>query len=392
MKQICFITPEYPIEGDMINTFVDSLICEFSRRDIKCVVISPFDFLRFLSKKGKYRKSHWIRNVDNKHSIEIFEPRFFGALGNKHFGSLSRKIYNCIVIRKFKQLSKKYKFDAVYGHFFGTGGLAAQLIGQKYSIPSFVACGESSLAKLYKYEKKDDFLKCIKKITGVICVSSKNKEEIKCTWFDDVTEWEDVKPKIQVIPNAFSLKEFFLLDKKDARKRVGLPNEGFIVTFLGRFQEHKGINEFQEALNHCDDVFSVFLGSGSIKPNCKGMLFCGEVNHSDIVYYLNASDVFVLPTKAEGCSNAIVEALACHLPIVSSDMPFNYDILKNDYNSILINPNSSKEIQNAIMELKNNHARRNKMADNAGVTAKQLTLSNRVDRIISFMIRCIGET
>ncbi len=100
------------------------------------------------------------------------------------------------------------------------------------------------------------------------------------------------------------------------------------------------------------------------------MLFCGEVNHSDIVYYLNASDVFVLPTKAEGCSNAIVEALACHLPIVSSDMPFNYDILKNDYNSILINPNSSKEIQNAIMELKNNHARRNKMADNAGVTVQ----------------------
>ncbi len=64
--------------------------------------------------------------------------------------------------------------------------------------------------------------------------------------------------------------------------------------------------------------------------------------------YICASDVFVLPTTAEGCCNAIIEAMGCGLPIVSSDRAFNYDIL-NEENSILVDPESVDEIDNAII-------------------------------------------
>lgn len=390
MDQICFITPEYPIEGDMTNTFVDSLICEFARQGIKCVVIAPFDVVRFLRGKGKYRKKHWKKNVEGS-VISIYAPRFFGALGNRFFASLSRKVYNRVVLRKFKSLNKTHRFDAVYGHFFGTGGLPAEIIGSRFSIPSFVACGESSLNKLYRYEKKDTFVRCVEKITGVICVSTKNQEEIKNVWFDDAERWEVVQKKLRVIPNAFSPREFFTLEKKKAREIVGLPKDKFIVSFVGRFQEHKGIVELIAALNDCEDVSSVFLGTGPIKPECRNVLFAGEVNHDQIVYFLNASDVFVLPTKAEGCSNAIVEALACHLPVISSDLPFNYDVLKNDYNSLLVDPNSVEQIRKAILSLKNDPSKREQLSNNAGVTAAQLTLNRRVEKIVSFMEERIGE-
>lgn len=86
-------------------------------------------------------------------------------------------------------------------------------------------------------------------------------------------------------------------------------------------------------------------------PDIKNMLHCGTVPHEKVYMYLNASDVFVLPTLAEGLCNAILEALACGVPVISSDLPFNYDVL-DDSCSILVNPKNKDEIYSAILRLK----------------------------------------
>ena len=87
-----------------------------------------------------------------------------------------------------------------------------------------------------------------------------------------------------------------------------------------------------------------------MQPDCEGILFKGKLPHEEIPLYLNTADVFVLPSLAEGCSNSIVEAMACGLPVISSDLSFNYDILNAD-NSILVNPNDVGEISAAIKKL-----------------------------------------
>ena len=79
---------------------------------------------------------------------------------------------------------------------------------------------------------------------------------------------------------------------------------------------------------------------------------------------MNAADVFVLPTLAEGCCNAILEAMACGLPIISSNLPFNWDIL-NDKNSILIDPNNINQIADAIQRLRDSPKLRSEMSEEA---------------------------
>ena len=99
---------------------------------------------------------------------------------------------------------------------------------------------------------------------------------------------------------------------------------------------------------------------------------------------MNAADIFVLPTVAEGCCNAIVEAMACGLPVVSSDLPFNDDIL-NETNSIRIDPTNINQIAEAIKILKESIEMRQRLSAGALKTAEHLSVHNRAVRILAFI-------
>ena len=106
--------------------------------------------------------------------------------------------------------------------------------------------------------------------------------------------------------------------------------------------------------------------------------------HEQINSYLNCSDAFVLPSLAEGCPNSVIEAMACGLPIISSDLPFNYDILSNE-NAILVDPLDVKAIAAAIKQLKDNDSLKDRLAKDSLTKAKELTIKERVSKILMFI-------
>lgn len=132
-------------------------------------------------------------------------------------------------------------------------------------------------------------------------------------------------------------------------------------------------------------MYSLFIGRpGEEQPSCNNILFQGPVKHEKLITYLNSADIFVLPTLHEGCCNAIVEAIACELPVVSSDRSFNHDILNED-NAILVNPEDPKQVAKAIIRLRDNGDLYEHLAEGARNTAKTLTIDIRANKIISFI-------
>lgn len=89
--------------------------------------------------------------------------------------------------------------------------------------------------------------------------------------------------------------------------------------------------------------------------------------------------MFCLPTLNEGCSNAIVEAIACGLPIISSNLPFNDDILDSS-NALLVNPESVDDIASAIKQLMDNSDLRQKLAEGSKEKAKSLRIEFRAKK------------
>lgn len=96
-----------------------------------------------------------------------------------------------------------------------------------------------------------------------------------------------------------------------------------------------------------------------------------------------------LPTLNEGCSNAIVEAMACGLPIISSNRAFNDDILDAEC-SIRVNPVDVDEIHEAIQKLVSDPISREKMSEAAIKKAENLTLSVRAQNILAYIENRIG--
>ena len=140
-----------------------------------------------------------------------------------------------------------------------------------------------------------------------------------------------------------------------------------------------------------DEIFSVFIGrKGDSLPTCDNILFVGQCTNEKVAKYLQAGDCFVLPTKSEGCCNAILEALSTGLPVISSDRPFNDGILSND-NSIRVDPENINEIAIAIKELKANKDLKNKLSAGAIRSSKEFGIRTRAERVYNFVLDSIQK-
>ena len=197
---------------------------------------------------------------------------------------------------------------------------------------------------------------------------------------------------IKVFPNSIDTSVFYPRNKDQMREKLGFPKDAYIIAFVGRLLPVKGPDRLSAAIEEITEnkPYSFYLGEGPLKPTCGNILFCNTVQHNQAAEYLSAADVFVLPTLAEGCCNAIVEAMACGLPIISSALPFNDDIL-TDKNSIRVDPMNIKEIADAIVKLRDDEIMRENMSKASLATVQQLTIDNRAKGIISFMNKQIAK-
>ena len=190
--------------------------------------------------------------------------------------------------------------------------------------------------------------------------------------------------RVGVFPNGVDLSRFHPRAKREARRRCGLPADGFLVACVGNYLRGKGPARVGEAIEGLDGVGGAFAGAGPLPPRGANVVFDRRIPHAQIPEFLSAADVFVLPTLAEGCCNAILEALACGLPVISSTGEFNDDIL-DDSVSLRVDPLDIGQIRAAIVALRDDPARRARMAEAARRHAERFDINVRAAAVLRFM-------
>lgn len=382
--KICVVTEGYPTPNDPgMFVFVDQLVSAWADLGVEVSVIYPIPrWVEFFDKKRFYKRE-WKKKTPSGNEIKVFSPRYFRASYRKIGPIDTRKIsYNSFQRVVKKAINKmQVKPDALYAHFLPAGCQAGD-IGYQMNIPAFCAFGESTLWSIIGWNPERT-RKSLSYLSGIVSVSSENKRIL-------IEEKLYRENDIEVFPNGVDHSLFYPRDKQEIRKKYGISEDEFIGIFTGSFCDSKGVLRAQKAAIEADNVKMIFIGGGQQKPEGENIIFQGRLQHEKIPEYLSAADFFILPTKAEGCCNAIVEAMACGLPIISADGAYNDDILSEKY-SIRTDPNDIMAMSNAIKILRDNPDQKRKMSQAAKEESVKFDITHRASAIIEFMQRKMNK-
>src|SRR5690554_486447 len=365
---ILFITDPYPtLKNPSKGIFVYNFVQELIKLGHKVTVISPSRLspTDILKKNTSY----------GTEEATVYSPTIITAsarkIGRFHTYSISRR-------QKVKAVQKIVKknnlqFDIVYCHFIQSALFAIEAL-KEYNKPFFVAVGENNSLKITKkwYSLKDYnyFLSYVK---GYVAVSDVVKEKLIAL--------NGINPNlITVARNGADLSRFNKISKQDARKQLGFNLEQFLVVFVGRFVESKGPLRLINATKDIKDLGLIMVGAGPQQLNGEHIVFQKSVPKDLIPVLLKAGDVFVLPTLHEGSNNAIVEAMASGLPIISSDIPEVKEQV-NEELAILIDPLDESQIRNAILNVMQDDSLRERMSEASLIHSENFDIQKRAEKI-----------
>jgi glycosyltransferase involved in cell wall biosynthesis len=305
--------------------------------------------------------------------------------------------HDAIAFCQLFRLMRKYRFDIVHTHSSKTGFLgrlaakAAGVASVTHTVHGFAASATTSKLKKVFYFGLEwlgarfcDALICLKQAD-----------------LDFARRWLRVPAsRLQLIPNGIATDEYQPLDadvRASVRRDVfGLTDETFAVGMVGRLSQQKNPLCFVQAADAvlAKGVNAKFflIGDGELKDavnaeirrrgRAKEIVVLGW--RYDVPQLIGALDLFVLTSRWEGLSLAILEALACCVAVVASDIPGNKEVIDEGVNGLLSPSEDPAGFARQIQKLLSHNALREAYG-RAG--RRKITTDYRLDAGVDRVVR-----
>ncbi len=303
-----------------------------------------------------------------------------------------QKIYGWRALRAFVRLVRwirRERFSVVHTYLFSAnlfGVLAARLAG----VPVIIASRREVVTWMRWHHRWATRL--ANRYCSAITVNSQ-------AVYDSVMAAEHPNPRqVVVIPNGVDTLRFAATSDVTAQRlALQIVGDGPVVMTVGHLSPIKGPQHLIEAapaiVRQVPSATFVLVGDGPMRRFLEEravalgladrVIFCGR--RRDVPALLAAADVVVAPSESEGCSNAILEAMAMGRAIVATRAGGNAEAISDGVNGVLVPPRDPAALARATVRLLQDDAARRRLGDQARRMAAErfdhATMVRRIERL-----------
>lgn len=272
---------------------------------------------------------------ERQQGIEVYFPRFLALPGLlRGLDGWSMAACSYFLIRRLKQRESIGLIDA---HFAYPDGEAATHLGRWLNLPVTITLRGTEVPHSRQPHLRVRLVHALTAAARVFSVSDSLRQLALSL---------GVSPdKTEVVGNGVDLQRFHPLDQHAARLKLGLPPSAKLLISVGGLVERKGMHRVIDCLpallKNQPELHYLIVGSGCAEGDMRSALdaqiarlglagrvhFLGAVGPDELKWPLSAADVFVLATRNEGWANVFLEAMACGLPVVTTDVGGNREVI-----------------------------------------------------------------
>ncbi len=313
-------------------------------KKLPIIVVSPVPWFPF---QGiiRYWRPHFRPQPDKfelQQGVQVYFPRFLSIPGLfKSWDGFFMALGSWSTLIKYKN-----EFNIIDAHFAYPDGYAATLLGKWFQVPVTITLRGTEVPLAKMQGRKVRMLKAISNAARVFSVANSLKQHVGALGAKT--------NKIRVVGNGVDINKFYPLDKKTQRKVLNIPDNAKVLISVGGLVERKGfhrvIEVLPELLKQYPGLIYLIVGGESAEGNIKEQLvrqvdklklennvrFLGALNSEELKKPLSSADIFVLATANEGWANVFLEAMACDLPVVTTDVGGNKEVVNNDGLGIVV--------------------------------------------------------
>ena len=308
-------------------------------RHIPLMVISPqpwFPGQALLRKfKPGYRPQAPAFEIQN--GIAVHHPRFFAL------PAIGRRFDGWFMALACRRLIAQFRRDGgalIDAHFTYPEGYAATRLARRFGLPATITLRGTEVPQHRVPALRRRMARALAGAARVFSVSDSLRRLALELGADPA--------KTEVVGNGVDSERFAPLDRAEARRRYGLAADARVLVSVGGLVERKGMHRviacLPELLRSFPTLHYLIVGDGGpegdMRPELDAQVarlglerrvhFLGALPPDELKWPLSAADVAVLATRNEGWANVILEAMACGLPMVTTDVGGNAEVVCRD--------------------------------------------------------------
>lgn len=293
---------------------------------------------------------------EQQDGIDVYFPRYLGFPGIlKRLDGILMAMGSYLRLRKLK---KERDIELIDSHFAYPDGYAATLLGKWLKLPVTITLRGTEVRVSQSELLRPLMLEALSSATRVFSVADFLRQHVASLGAD--------VEKVVVVGNGVDTEKFYPVARSDAREVLGLSSDDQVLISIGGLVPRKGFHRVIEVLPELLIDFPrlkyLIVGGGGPEGDfgqhlkdqvaalglTNNVIFLGAMPSEKLKVPLSASDLFVLSTQNEGWANVFLEAMACGLPVITTKVGGNAEVVVNDDLGVLVEFGNPAQLMAAI--------------------------------------------